>query len=366
MNLRRGAALLLAALCLLLCACGGAEDSAGQDSVSVWCLEDEPLRPALEAWIRAYNKDPEGLPVSLRCFPDEESLAAAFDAARPDLLLCSHDRAWTLERQGLLRDVRGGLGAVPDYPAWLSCLSDCLGRSYFPLGVEVTLLAWREDAPAPGRGWAAFWAGAADYSAESGMPYFSAEEYGSLFYQALLQRRVEFRADLSRDGENEDFRELYNALAGGMFDGSIALTGQPVTLLLQGGELPCIAASSASLAALPGEGFAFSPLPGTDAGEPLPGMALGLAVTARDGRGTRSATAFLRWLLEEGRAGQAALDAGLIPVMEGELQAETALERELLRLQAEQDVHLYEPGGDYLRNRRDFELVLRTMINGFL
>ena len=81
---------------------------------------------------------------------------------------------------------------------------------------------------------------------------------------------------------------------------------------------------------------------------------------------TRSATAFLRWLLEEGRAGQAALDAGLIPVMEGELQAETALERELLRLQAEQDVHLYEPGGDYLRNRRDFELVLRAMINGFL
>ena len=368
MKLRRQAALVLAALCLLLCACGGAGDRADQDSVSVWCLEDDPLRPVLEELIRQYNQNPgDGLPVTLRCFPDEESMADAFDTARPDLLLCSHERAWALERQGLLRDVRGGLETPPAYPESLTVLSDSLGRGYFPLGVEVTLLCSREDAPAPGADWGAIWSAAAKYTGKTGKPYFAADSYAALFYQAMLAQRAEFHADRDRDRENSLYRAYYNALAEGVFDGRIALTAHPAALLLQGGELPCAAASSADLAALPGEGFVFAPLPGIRPGGELPGMAVGLAVTTRDGRSTRSAAAFLRWLLSEGRADQAALDAGLIPAArDAAPTADTALERELLRLGEEQSLHLYEPGGDYLRNREAFESGFRAAMAGLI
>ena len=43
MKLRRGTALMLAVLCLLLCACGGGGGK--PERVTLWCLEDDPPLP---------------------------------------------------------------------------------------------------------------------------------------------------------------------------------------------------------------------------------------------------------------------------------------------------------------------------------
>ncbi len=367
MKLRRGTALMLAVLCLLLCACGGGGGK--PERVTLWCLEDDPLRQPLEELIQEYNRSPgDWQQLSLRCFPDEKSLAAAFDTLRPDLLLCSHDRAWTLEQQALLRDLRAELGAAaPEYPENLSLTPDGVGRGYFPLGVQVTLLCLREDVDGNWGALEALLADAADYGREEGNAFFTADSFGELFYQALLTQKTEFHADLLRDRDSPAYLALYNALAGGAFDRGITLSAHGAAELVAAGALPCGAGASSAMTVLPGEGFVIRPLPGLEEDTPLPGRAVGLAVTAREGRSLRSAAAFLRWLFSDGRAGRAALDAGLIPAALSEApEAESPLEELLLSLGAEHPLFLLPPEGDYGKNQAAFEQAFRAVLRRFL
>ena len=367
MKLRRRTALVLAVLCLLLCACGG-RGSGKPERVTLWCLEDDPLRRPLEELIQEYNGNPgEWQQVSLRCFADEESLAAAFDTARPDLLLCSHARAWTLEQQELFRDLRPGLGeAAPAYPEYLCLAPESVGRGYFPLGVQVPLLCVRREADGGWTDLTALCEAAASLGRE-GEAFFTADSFGDLFYQELLGRGVEFHADPLRDRNDPGYLALYNALAGGAFDRGVVLSEHGAAELVAAGTLPCGAAASSSLTELPEEGFMIRPLPGLEKGGPLLGRALGLAVTARENRDLRSAAAFLRWLFSEGRADRAALDAGLIPAaLGGEPKAETELEELLLSLGEEYRLHLLPPGGDYARNQAAFEQDFRAVLRRFL
>ena len=142
MKLRKtAAAVLLLCLCLPLMACAAEKNS--RDAVSLWYVEGEAVAPALAALIGEYNAglDGELLPLSLRAFPDEESLAAAFDTARPDLLLCAHPRAMALYDRGLTRDTAPALaGNPPAFAAWLTERFSAVGRSFFPIGTEVQLL----------------------------------------------------------------------------------------------------------------------------------------------------------------------------------------------------------------------------------
>lgn len=367
MKLRRGTALVLAALCLLLCACGGGGGK--PERVTLWCLEDEPLRQPLEELIQEYNRSPgEWQQVSLRCFPDEASLAAAFDTARPDLLLCSHDRAWTLEQQALLRDLRADLGAAaPDYPEDLCLAPDGVGSGYFPLGVQVTLLCLREEADGDWADLEALCAAASGYGREEGSAFFTADSFGALFYQALLSQKAEFHADLLQDRSTPAYLALYNALAGCAFDRGIALSAHGAAELVAAGALPCGAAASSEMTRLPGEGFVIRTLPGLEKDAPLPGRAMGLAVTARESRGLRSAAAFLRWLFSDGRAGRAALDAGLIPAaLSAAPESESPLEELLLSLGAEHPLFLLPPEGDYGKNQAAFEQAFRAVLRRFL
>lgn len=367
MKLRRGTALMLAVLCLLLCACGGG--GGRPERVTLWCLEDDPLRKPLEELVQEYNRSPgEWQQVSLRCFPDEESLAAAFDTARPDLLLCSHDRAWTLEQQALLRDLRAQLGtAAPDYPESLRLAPESVGSGYFPLGVQVTLLCLREEADGSWADLEALCAAAAAYGREKGSAFFTADSFGELFYQTLLAQKTEFHADLLRDRDTPAYLALYNALAGCAFDRGIAVSEHGAAELVAAGALPCAAAASSEMTVLPGEGFVIRALPGLEKNAPLPGRAMGLAVTARESRGLRSAAAFLRWVFSERRADRAALDAGLIPAAaDGTIEAESPLEELLLALEAEHPVYLLPPEGDYIKNQAAFEQAFRAVLRRFL
>lgn len=368
MKLRAVTAILLAALCLLLCACS-AESGGKPERVTLWCLEDDPLCLALEELVQEYNRNPgKWQQVSLRVFPDEESLAAAFDTARPDLLLCSHDRAWTLEQQELFRDLSGEMGAgAPDYPEELCAVPEDVGRGYFPLGVRVTLLCVREELDEDWADLQALCDAASAYARETGSPFFTADSFGDLMYQELLRQGVEFHGDPIRDGRETAYIEAYNALAGAAFDRGLTLTEQGAAPLAAAGELPCAAAASTQMRAVPEEGFVLRALPGVVEGAPLLATSSGLAVTAREGRDLGSAAAFVRWLFSDSRAARAALDAGLIPaVSDGETAPETALQELLLELGAEHPLHLLPPKGDYEGNRAAFEESFRAVLRRFL
>ena len=94
---------LLAAL--LLCACSPPpepEETRRPAAVTLWAVEDGPLAGVIGELVAQYNALSPPVPVELRQFQDEASLADAMNSARPDLLLCKADHALALYGQGRL------------------------------------------------------------------------------------------------------------------------------------------------------------------------------------------------------------------------------------------------------------------------
>lgn len=358
------AAALLAALALSLCACGQRE-KAPTDAVSVWFLESEPFAGQLAELSEAYNRklSREQLPVSLRSFPDEAALAGAFDAARPDLLLCSHERAFALYEAGVLTDAASYLGpAVPAYPEALGLYSACIGRSFFPLGFDTQLLLTGPGTEAE-TDLEVLLTKARDYGEESGLPYLTADSFADLLYGMLLSKGKELHGLRRLDISEPDYRAAYNLLAEAAYTGGLASYEAPAADLLKAGLLPCAAARSSTLTELKGSGLNVFPLPRLESGSVYLAQGVGLAVTVREGRSPRPAAAFLAWLCDPERLAGSALSGGLVPAAGCDGMEETdALSGVLLELAREGESHLPEPGADYPANREALEAELRSAV----
>ena len=354
------AALLALLLCLPLCACG--QEPPERDSVSLWLLAEDPLLPQLESLTAEYNTQREEglLAVSLRAFPDETALAAAFDTARPDLLLCSRNRAAALAEQELLRSFRGGEAPADPYPAEAHEDFSPVGSAWFPLGARVPLLLAREDAwAAPPADWNALLTMAADYGAREGLPFFTADSFAALFRQALAEQGAAFTADLDREKETPAFVTVYNALAEAAYQGGLLIADSAAVDLVRSGALPCALADTAP--AGPCEGCAWLCLPGADGTRC--GQTEGLALTVREGRDLQDAAAFLAWLTEPERLCVLALDSGLVPALDDGRQA--ADQREALLLSILRQEQLREPETTYEENRAAFEAAFRRAMRQF-
>lgn len=316
----------LLCLGLLLTGCGGRTEETG--FVSLWLAEGDPLAGPLAELAEEYNrtKDRDALPLRLRVLESEEQMSAGL-AAGPDLLLCSHELAFSLWEQGSLRPAEAGDFVCPD---WLRDRSEAVGAAVFPLGARLPLRSGDPEAGA-----------------------FSAEDWAPLLYQRMLEAGCEFLARPERDLNRAEYRAAYNTLAEAAFDGRLILSEEPEALL-RGGALTGAYLWSDTLRALPetetaplGEGELLAE------GECL-------AVLAREGRQSRSAAAFLRWLLAGERAGRLALDAGLVPLCGALPEGKTPLERCLLEIAGQRRLHLPEEASSYEQNRADYEAFFRT------
>ena len=356
--IRKLTALLLAGLCLLLCACTAQPES--RDALSLWYPEDAPLARLLPRLAETYNqsRDPSALALSLRSFEDEQALRAALSAAPPDLLLCSQELGLRLYESGALRPL--SLTPAPDYSPALADRSEAVGVRFFPLGSELELLCGSAETLAGLDTLEALFAAAADYGAETGLPFLGADALAPLLYQLMLGQGSEFHARRDLDLNNPVYRDAYNRIAEAALQGGLDLEAEPLSRL-QSGELPCAVLSSGALSGPEAEGMAFRALPGHAAGEALLARCWGVAVTAGAGRSLRSAGAFLGWLLEEERAASLSLEAGLVPALPGEVPADTALSRLLLELR-DTSLHLPDGDSDYAQNRPDFEARFRAAL----
>lgn len=364
----RCTAALLCALCLLLCACGGAEpaETPADSPVTVWYIEGCPFSAWLEALAEEYNvaADREGPPVELRAFPDEEGVAAAFELMRPDLFLCAQLRAVSLDDRGLLKDT--ALESPPDYGALREKVR-CAGRSFFPVGLQVQLLFAAGDAFPDGapEDMEALLRRAAEYGEKNRSPFFTADSFAGLMRGLCLDQKTDFVADREKDLPQEGYVRAYNLLAEAAYAGGLTASDTPAAVLVRGGELPCAAVRSTDLAGLEGEDFLVAPLPGLDGGESCPAECFGLAVTGLDEGDAADVTAFLNWLLQPERLRTAALGAGLAPPMACEAEPDGPLEAALLEIAGGQELCLCQPESEYVENRAaweaDFRQALRVL-----
>ena len=370
-NIQTGlSVLLLAALCLTLAGCGKAKEGSQplRDVVSIWYVEGEALAPEITRLAEEYNaslQESSLLPVAIRSFPDEETMAAAFYAVQPDLLLCSHERAFSLYEAGALQDATSTIGAAaPVYSSTLSTYSACIGSRYYPIGFDVLLLYARSEAEtgSADTDLEALFKLAAQYGRERGLPFMAADSLSSLLYDMLLSLGTELHGVRRLDISNSSYVYAYNLMAGAAYTGGLAAPEYPAAALVQSGYLPCAVAASSSLVEADTEGFDISPLPRLDNKVYL-AQASGLAVTAREGRSLRSAAGFLSWLFEATRLNQTALRSGLVPAAGlGAVKALNELEAALTEVARSGEPHLPVPDGDFCKNRESLEETLRAAV----
>ena len=359
--------IILLVLSLLLSGCG---DNGERDYVSLWCLQSEPAAELLISLAEEYNASrPKGsLRVSVRSFPDEDSLAQGFDTMRPDILLCSHLKAQELSEQGLTREEGFSLQVpLPEYRDYIKDRIPQTGRDIFPVGGNVQLIAAKKGSISLGEkdvfDFEYLCGLASAYGSKNRLPFFTADSFSALIYQALLNEGVEFHALKAYDIKNEEYLRIYNLLAEAAFSGGLISSSYSGPELINSGYLPCAALSGSDLSKLSRENLDFYALDKSDA---LLSQLSCFVLTLREGRDSDSALAFLSWILSGGRFERLCVESGLVPVTENFVyETDDSFFQFLIKLGMVDKLHLPEIKSDFIANSKDFEADFRSAVSLF-
>lgn len=336
-------------------------------TVVIWYVEDDPLSAGLKKLAVEYNNSHarSSLPVKLRCFSDEDALAGAFETGAPDILLCSHYRAFDMDRRGKLTDISGDLGkSGPEYPKTVSSRGSSIGKSFFPVGLDMQALLINHSLCTSGGfdTMDALCAAAGAYRAETGKAFFAVDSYSSLFFTELLREDEEFTAAVPINSADESAVTLYNLLAECAYDGSITVSADSAASAVYSGALPCAIVPVSALSSARTDGFGIYSVPplrtGSSSGDL--GEAFGLAVIAGSSRSTGNIAAFIEWLFSGSRDEKLALQCPLVPAQPGSLIIGNALRDAIAGLESGGIVALPEEDSVFLSNRDGFETYFRS------
>lgn len=299
--------------------------------VSVWCVDGGTASGALDELAKEYNHSLSRaqLPVEIKRFTDEAELAAALDSATPDIILCTHYRAFEMHARGKLADISSALNdSALEYPMALSSRSASIGSSFFPLGMQAQVLLVNTAlcGEAELTTMDALSGSAQDYCSETGAAFYAVDSYSALFFTELLREGDEFTAQLL-DKPTGAYKALYNLLADDVYSGALLPACDDAAAHVLSGELACAIVPSSALPNKIGRGFEIRPVPPlyqeNDSG--YLGEAWGLAVTAGGSRSADDIASFISWLLSGNRGVKLALECGLIPAQESTLTTHDAL-----------------------------------------
>lgn len=330
-------------------------------AVTIWYVEGVKAADALKALAEDYNSSVARaeLPVKLVGFDSEQTMAAAFDEGAPDLVFCSHYRALDMYERAKLTDVSLALSdGAPEYAKTLTSRSACIGKSFFPVGLNAQVLLINTElcVGADMSSLEALSLSAQDYTVATGKPFYSVGSFSALFFTALLREGEEFSAMLT-DKPTPTYTTLYNLFAENAYVGALTVAADGAAEKVSSGELPCAAVMTSELPAkLPRalEVRAVPPLR-SDSGSGALNEAWGLAVTAMGSRSVNDISAFLSWLFSGNRDVHIALQCSLIPVQKTSLVTRDALWNTLLSLDTGEIIALPMPDSDYYLNRADFD-----------
>lgn len=357
---------VLCLLLTLLCACAAEEEvpeAARPQSVTLWFVRGEFFSKELVTLAEQYNQEGHRATLELRGFNSESELGEAMNSARPDLLLCGHERAFSLYEQGRLKALPFSDDAAPVYTGNFTAASDCVGISFFPLGAEIPMLIANVEADGSAFSYLdSLCAAASDYALREGKAYFTADSFTLLFTSCLTQLDSPFYGDSARDRENDDYCSLYNLLANAAFDRGVVGSEPPVLPQVEQGDIVCAFVSSSTLGGYEGNTLAFYPVPLMKGGQPLClTRAYGLAVTAPFDENLENVAEFILWLNEPERITPIALRQGLMPAVEGKTDSDALSSAFSAALNGRQ---LCFPSADsnYFLDDREFEAEFRAAL----
>ena len=330
--------------------------------VTLWYEKGSPLAGEIEKLAESYNSDMarETLPVETKCFETEEALAEAYETGTPDILLCSHLRAFSLHQREKLTDISEEANLVPPaYPKSIQSRNSSIGRSFFPLGLSVPVLAINNSLISQ-RSFASFeevFSQAAFYTKKTGKPFLVCDNIPELGCVYMLRFGEEF------DGKMEDISgkprllSLYNTFAEAAFDGCLSFPGEDGIKAFTNGAVPCIFTDSEKLSGIDLATVTVCALPSPEgsANSDTVGTAYGFAVTNGGCRSKGDTAAFISWVFSEKRSVHAALDSMLSPLTAGADAPAGTVQALLNDMVKDKLVTLPSPDSDYIRNKTGFE-----------
>lgn len=364
---------VLICACFLLPACGREPvEPEREQELSIWYVQGDMLSEELSALTEQFNAETGSVKVLLRAFATEEEFAAAMDSARPDMILCGHERAFALHEQGRLRDISAGFsGSAPAFHESFLQSSPCVGRSFFPAGAETPLLAVNSSAfkassvysegQEPFSSLEKLCAAAAAYGQNEGKVFFTADSFASLFAAALAESETPFTGIRQEDIKSTAYKEVYNMLAEAAYCGGVAGFGSPALPLAESGDTVCALVSSPDIAPPLAEELSLYPQP-LFGDAPILARSYGLAVTSpfadRDGAAAR----FISWLYSPERVSEAAQARGLIPSVSCGKPQSSDPRTELLHALSSSPLYFPELDNGCFRMNLEFEESFRAAL----
>ena len=330
------AALAALAVCLILFWLAPVKTRAEGELVLWYAGTDCPAE-GMDALAARCEKE-TGLHVEAVGFPDENALADAFAEGRPDLLWCSHVRAYDI----------GQGGALIALPETVSRPAQSV-EGFFPLGARLPVLLRSETRLAE-----------APESLEAllgteGEAVLGAACWADVLYEGMYALGHAMSGLRTADSADPDYVRLHNLLGRAAYDGAAVNVPDAADRVRQG-SLAAAVVDSMSLAQREDDGLLVDPLPLPSGSEArYAGIWMGFART----KAGPEAETFLRWLSGKGRSTELALSMGLVPFHPGAGEGKTPLEAALLRIGRGGEVSALDPGCSYLKNREACEEGLR-------
>ena len=332
------AAVVTLLICLLLFYLAPARTRA-EERLVLWYAATECSAEGMEALAARCEKE-TGLRVEAVGFQDENALADACSGERPNLLWCSHVRAFDMAAGGALEKLPDGV-AVPVQST----------EGFFPLGARLPLLL-RESARLP--------EAPANLEAllSAGEQVLAADCWADLLYEGMYALGRSMSGLSTADSASADYVRLHNLLARAAYDGAVVNERDAADCVKKG----LAAAALVDSIALVGTdaALAVDPPPLPAGAEPrYAGVWMGFAVTKTD-----TATAiFLQWLSGREQRTEQALTQGLVPFDPGGKKGKTPLQETLLVIGRGGTVSALDPGCSYLEHREECEQRLRLSLD---
>jgi len=347
--------LIIICLCLLLTGCASSEEEA-EGHVTIWYIKGEALERQLIDECRRIGEESPGLELELLAFDSMSLLSAELQGRRPDLLLCSHEMAWTLQEQGMLKKLSlDGLA----YTSSLVSSYTGIGTEFFPIGAAVELLCSKTECMESG--FEGFLTGLSDNN-----QLMTADSFSRMMSTALMQLGGELSTDRLENAANDKYAYLHNLIAETALAGAVAAFDEGGAELLKEGRVEYALVSSTLLTEL-GEGWNVSPMPTVEGGK-MRCMAdmRGFAYLGNTFDNSKATALVLKHLLSAGRGVKLSLKAGLVPaqVWDGE-NTDTDLERALFEIYTGWELVLPSPISGFVQGRQELESELRAAV-GYL
>ncbi len=357
-------------------------------TLSVWYVDDDAMWGGFAELCAEYNEEDGGkygIGVQPKAFNtadalyDEVSELIESGGELPDMIACDTDFAAWLDEKAVLADMDEYFGdwETSKYDEYMTRASRA-GENLVavPIAAETNVFIVNTDKFSDISAVSNFeklCSVSSEYYSRNFAGFFTISDYSLFFRNAMAQLGDDFDAVSPHDTKSENCKYIYKQLAETAYDRGFTPSDNAAVYKVAEGKLPCAIVSSADImkyaGRLEGDNISFAPFPYMKDGKPVyTEKVTGMSILASDSTRERSAAMFIKWFASSNVNSRFVGDSGYIAAAGTEasgsdsevyvklMQAVKALKEAGSRV-------TYEARAEYSENSRNFDNVLRTIMN---